>query len=226
MFFKLIDLKKTFRTKEKIVTALDGINLDINEGDFISFVGPSGAGKTTLLLLIAGLIKPSEGEIYFESKKLTALPDKEWTLIRKKYMGIIFQKKIIISHLKVYENLIAPLSFYDQSGKDENYKDRIEELLDVFELNEYRNRYPRQLSGGELQRLITARALVTGPELLLADEPTGDLDMESSKKLLTVLKKMNKKGLAVVMVTHNKELAGVSDNIYQLESGKIKKLLK
>ena len=128
MVIKVIGLKKVFHTKDKKITALDGINLDINEGNFISFIGPSGAGKTTLILLISGLLKPSAGDIYFDSKKLTKLPDKEWSLIRKKYMGIIFQKKIVISHLKVYENLIAPLSLYNQTDKDKNYKERVEEF--------------------------------------------------------------------------------------------------
>ncbi len=226
MILKILDLKKIFQTKEKKITALDGINLDINEGDFISFVGPSGAGKTTLLLLIAGLIKPTSGDIYFDSKKLTKLPDKEWALIRKKYMGIIFQKKIVISHLKVYENLIAPLSLCDKIKRDKNLKERADELLEMFKLTEYKDRYPRQLSGGELQQLITARSLVTNPDILLADEPTGDLDLKSSKELLAILKQLNKKGLTIIMVTHNKELAKISKNIYQLDKGKIKKLLK
>ncbi len=224
MIFKIIDLKKIFSTKEKTITAIDRINIDINEGDFISFVGPSGAGKTTLLLLISGLIKPTSGDIYFDSKKLTKLPDSQWSLIRKRYMGIIFQKKIVISHLKVYENLTAPLFLHTKNNKD--HEDRIAELMEMFELNEFKNRYPRQLSGGELQRLIAARSLVTNPDILLADEPTGDLDMKSGKKLLTILKKMNKKGLTIVMVTHNEELAKISNNIYQLDNGRIKKLLK
>ncbi len=226
MVFKLIDIKKRFVTKDKKIKAVDGINLDINEKNFISFVGPSGAGKTTLLLLIAGLLKPSSGDIYFDSEKLTKLPDKEWSLMRKKHMGIIFQKKITVSHLTVYENLIAPLSFHSQHPEDENFQDKINELLEMFELNEYKNRYPHELSGGEIQRLIAARALVTQPKILLADEPTGDLDISASKKLLKILKNMNKRGLTIVMVTHNRELAEISNNIYQMKNGKINKLLK
>lgn len=226
MILKLIDVKKKFVTKDKKIMAVDGINLDINEKDFISFVGPSGAGKTTLLLLVAGLLKPSSGDIYFDSEKLTELPDREWALMRKKYMGIIFQKKIAVSHLKVYENLIAPLSFHSQINEEENYQDRINELMEMFELSEYKNRYPHELSGGEIQRLIAARALVTNPQILLADEPTGDLDLGASKKLLKILKNMNKKGLTIIMVTHNRELAEISNNIYQMSDGKISKLIK
>lgn len=226
MFFKLIDIKKIFSDGNIKIAALDGVNLDINDGDFISFVGPSGAGKSTLLLLLAGLLKPSSGDIYFASKKLTKLPDKEWSEIRKKHIGFIFQKKVVISHLKVYENLLAPLSFSDGQLNGESYKERIEELLESFELSEFRNRYPKELSGGELQRLIVARAMVTKPDILFADEPTGDLDFDSSKKLLDVLKDLNKKGLTIVMVTHSRELAKIAKNIYLIKNGLIEKILK
>lgn len=226
MFFRLIDIKKKFINSNQEVSALNGINLDINEGDFISFVGPSGAGKSTLLLLLAGLLKPTNGEIYFSSKKLTKLPDREWSLIRKKYMGIIFQKKVVVSHLKVYENLLAPISLLGESYVLTDHQDRLEELLEIFQLDQYRDRYPSELSGGELQRLIVARAMVTKPQILLADEPTGDLDLDSSKKLLSILKDLNKQGLTIIMVTHSKELANIAKNIYLLNKGNIEKIVK
>ncbi|MBU1075675.1 MAG: ATP-binding cassette domain-containing protein [Spirochaetes bacterium] len=226
MFFRLIDIKKQFADKDSEVNALDGINLDINEKNFISLVGPSGAGKSTLLLLLAGLVRPTSGDIYFDSMKLTKLPDREWSRIRRENIGIIFQKKIVINHLRVHENLLAPLSLFDYDHRSISFHDRIEELMEKFDLFDLRNRYPRELSGGELQRLVVARSLVTRPKILLADEPTGDLDLDASMKLLEVIKGLNKEGLTIVMVTHNKKLANIAKNIYLLNEGNIQKILK
>ncbi len=226
LFFRFIDIKKTFIEQEKKKNVLNGINLDINEGDFISFVGPSGAGKSTLLLILAGLIKPSSGDIYFDSKKLTKLSDKEWSLIRKEYMGIIFQKKIFIPHLKVMENILAPISFRNDFSQGQSPHDKVGELLELFNLTVHQNKYPEELSGGELQRMMIVRSLITEPKILLADEPTGDLDINASKEIINSLKKINKKGLTIIMVTHNKDLALLSKNIYRIEQGEIKKLIK
>lgn len=227
MFFKLIDIKKSYLNKEKKrIYALDGINLDINQSDFISFVGPSGAGKTTLLLIIAGLIKPSSGDIYFDNKKLTKLPDREWATIRKNYLSIIFQKKIVIPHLTVIENILTPLSFSPENINPETFEQELDELLELFELTRYKNVYPNTLSGGELQRLMIVRALITKPKILLADEPTGDLDIPTSIKIMKILKDFNKKGLNIVMVTHNKELANLAKNIYQIKQGRIDTIIK
>lgn len=227
MFFKLIDIKKYYLNKEKQkMHALDGINLDINESNFISFVGPSGAGKTTLLLIIAGLIRPSSGDIYFDNKKLTKLPDHEWATIRKNYISIIFQKKIVIPHLTVIENILTPLSFSPENLNTDTITQELNELLELFELAQYKNVYPSALSGGELQRLMIVRALITKPKILLADEPTGDLDIPTSLKIMKILKDFNKKGLNIVMVTHNKELANIAKNIYEIKQGKIDKIIK
>ncbi|MDD5065435.1 MAG: ABC transporter ATP-binding protein [bacterium] len=222
----MIDIKKSYQGGSQKTLVLKGINLDINEGSFISFVGASGAGKSTLLLILAGLLRPTSGELYFDSKKLTRLSDKEWSFIRKQYIGIIFQKKIFIPHLKVYENIITPLSFItDLSGR--GFDDgRVEDLMETFDLKAHRNKYPEELSGGELQRMMIVRSLVTGPKILLADEPTGDLDLENSKEIIHILKKINKKGLTIVMVTHNKELALQARNIYRIDKGEIAKLIK
>lgn len=226
MFFRIIQIKKQYQKDNKIHYALDGINLDINEGDFISFIGPSGAGKTTLLLILAGLIRPTSGDIYFDNKKLTKLPDREWSLIRKNQIGIIFQKKTAIPHLTVKENILSPLSFLEDRIKEKEYLEHAEELMSQFELEKYAKYYPNDLSGGELQRLLIVRALVTKPKILLADEPTGDLDIPASINIIKSLKDFNKKGLNIVMVTHNKELAGIARNIYQIKEGKIDKLIK
>ncbi len=226
MFFKLIDVKKKYFNGQKMINALNGVSFDVNEGDFISLVGPSGAGKSSLLLILAGLLKPSSGDIYLGAKKLTKLPDREWSLMRKKNIGIIFQKKIIISHLTVYENLLSPITFSEPGELDKVSQERIDALINLFDLNEYKKRYPGQLSGGELQRLIVARALVTKPKILLADEPTGDLDLDASKQLLQILKHLNQKGLTIVMVTHNKILANSAKNIYMFKEGQIEEIIK
>lgn len=226
MFFRLIDIRKSYTVEGEKKEVLKGINLDINEGNFISFVGPSGAGKSTLLLIIAGLVRPSSGDVYFDSKKLTRLSDREWSTVRKKHLGIIFQKKVFIPHLTVGENILSPLSFTTDLSDRKNYTALLDELLDLFRLAPARNRYPEELSGGELQRMMLARSLITRPRILLADEPTGDLDMESSKEIIATLKKISKKGLTVVMVTHNRELAFQARTIYRIDRGIIARLIK
>ncbi len=226
MFFRLIDIKKVYKNNKENIVALNGVTLDINEGDYISFVGPSGAGKSTLLLILAGLIRPTAGDIYFKSKKLTRLPEKEWTLLRKRYIGFIFQKKIIISHLTVKENILAPLVFIEEKEKKEEFIHYAEKLIEEYDLKKYINFYPDNLSGGELQKLLIVRALVTKPKILLADEPTGDLDNQSSKDIIKKLSSLNKKGLTIVMVTHNQILAESSKSIYRINKGEIEKILK
>lgn len=226
MFFRLIDIRKSYSAKGGKKEVLKGINLDINEGNFISFVGPSGAGKSTLLLIIAGLIRPSSGDVYFDSKKLTRLSDREWSLVRKKYLGIIFQKKVFIPHLTVEENILSPLSFTTGLSDRKDYTERLDGLLALFRLSSQRDCFPEELSGGELQRMMLARSLITKPRILLADEPTGDLDMESSKEIIGTLKKISKKGLTVVMVTHNRELAFQARTIYRIDRGVIARLIK
>lgn len=227
MNLRLIGITKIYTEIKRKIIALDGVNLDINEGDYIAFVGPSGSGKTTLLSIIGGLIKPTEGEIYFNSEKLTKLPDYHWSLLRKRYFGLIFQKKVIIPHLTVLENVIAPLVFVEPPITKIEAIDRAEKLLEELELSERKNDYPEKLSGGELQRITIARALINKPRILLADEPTGDLDIEASKKIINLFRNLNKQeGVTIVMVTHNPELTESAKTVYSLRNGKIEKLLK
>lgn len=227
MNLKLIGIQKVYSEMHRKIIALDEINLDINEKDYITFVGPSGSGKTTLLSIIGGLIKPTKGDIYFDSQNLTRISDYHWSVLRKKYFGFIFQKKVIIPHLTVIENVIVPLIFSDSSINKLEAKLRAEELLTEFELIERKNDLPSRLSGGELQRVTIARALINKPKILITDEPTGDLDIETSKKILNIFRKLNKeKGITIVMVTHNPELAKSAKTIYSLKNGKIEGLLK
>jgi len=227
MNLRLIGITKIYTEIKHKIIALAGINLDINEGDYIAFVGPSGSGKTTLLSIIGGLIKPTEGDIYFNSEKLTRLPDYHWSLLRKKYFGLIFQKKVIIPHLTVLENVIAPLVFVEPPITKIEAIDRAEKLLEALDLSERKNNYPEKLSGGELQRVTIARALINKPRILLADEPTGDLDIEASKKIINLFKKLNRQeGVTIIIVTHNPELTKSAKTVYSLRNGKIEKLLK
>jgi len=227
MNLKLLGIRKIYTEINRKIVALDGINLDINENDYITFVGPSGSGKTTLLSIIGGLIKPTEGDIYFDSEKLTKLPDYHWSILRKKYFGFIFQKKVIIPHLNILENVIAPLVFTQPSIPKKEAINRAEQLLAEFDVIKRKKDYPDNLSGGELQRVTIARALINKPKILLADEPTGDLDIETSKKITNIFKKLNKEEkVTIIMVTHNIELARSAKTIYSIRNGKIEKLLK
>jgi len=227
MNIKLIDITKIYNDGENKIEALKGINLDINEGDYIAFVGPSGSGKTTLLSIISGLIKPTRGDIYFDSKKLTKISDYYWSTIRRKYFGLIFQKKVIIPHLTLIENIILPFIFSEQKILKIDAIKRAEELLNEFDLYEKRNSKPSKLSGGELQKLTILRAFINNPKIIIADEPTGDLDINSSKKIVEIFKKFNKiKNLTIVMVTHNYELAKSAKTIYSIKEGRIDKILK
>ena len=226
MFIKLLDIKKRYIENRKEIWALNGITLDINEGDFISFVGNSGAGKSTLLLTIAGLIKPTSGNIYFDSNKVTSLSDNRWAAIRRENIGIIFQKKVIVPHLTVKENILLPLILIDDKDIRFNCKQYAMELMEEYDILKYENYLPGNISGGELQKLLILRALITKPKILLADEPTGDLDASSSEFILKKLLKLNKSGTTIIMVTHNKNLASYSKNIYKIDKGKITKNIK
>lgn len=227
MNIKLIGVSKIYIENGERIEALKDINLDINEGDYITFVGPSGSGKTTLLSIISGLLKPTEGDIYFDAQKLTKISDYHWSTIRRKYFGLIFQKKVIIPHLSVIENVLSPLIFSEKKFNLSDAYNKAEEVLELFELNNKKNLLPEKLSGGELQKLIIARAFINDPKILIADEPTGDLDLQSSKKVINIFQKLNKeKKVTIVMVTHNIDLAKTSRTLYQIKSGKIEKLLK
>jgi len=227
MNIKLINIKKVYSEIHRKITALDGIYLDINEGNYIAFVGPSGSGKTTLLSIIGGLIKPTEGDIYLGPKKVTKLPDYDWSNIRKEYIGFIFQKKLIIPHLTVEENIMLPLVYNKVNINKEEALERCHKLMEDFNLTEREKVYPYKLSGGELQRVIIARALISNPQILLADEPTGDLDINSSKYIIEIFKKLNnEQKVTIIMVTHNLELAKGAKIIYGLKNGKIDKIIK
>ncbi len=221
---KLINITKIYKTVDEVV-ALDGVSLDINKGDFIAFTGPSGSGKTTLLSIIGGLIKPTSGEVYFYNKKLTHLPDRVWCEIRRKSFGFIFQQPVVVKYLNVFENIIIPAIFTEVMTKTE-IKEKAEKLLKEFNLYEKRKFFPDKLSGGEIQKLMIIRGIITNPEILIADEPTGDLDKDSINLVMQMFKKLNRAGMTILMATHEKSIAFTAKTVYSLEKGKIKELLK
>lgn len=212
------DLKKIYGTGETQVKALDGIDLTVKRGEFVAIVGSSGSGKTTFLNMVGGLDVPTSGEIIVDQKKIQKLSDDELTVFRRRKIGFIFQQYNLIQMLSVWENIILPLKL-DGRKVDEEY---VLELTRILGLSEKLKSIPNQLSGGQQQRVAIARALATKPALVLADEPTGNLDSKTSQDVLGLLKiTSNKFNQTIIMITHNEEIAQLADRILRIEDGKI-----
>lgn len=224
MISKILNVKKDYSTKKGIIHALKGISFDINSNDFISIVGPSGSGKTTLLSIIGCLIHPTSGDVYFNDKKVTLISDKEQCKLRSEYIGFIFQFTYLVSHLTVFENVLVPYLLTGRKITNEQ-KDLALDILSRLDMQDKVDFYPRELSGGEIQRTAIARSLINKPKLLLADEPTGDLDYKTSVKIFNYFHDLNKQGMAIVVVTHNQELAKYANDIYEIENGVVKQVL-
>lgn len=215
---KIKELKKIYGTGETQVKALDGINLTVERGEFVAVVGSSGSGKTTFLNMVGGLDIPSSGEIIVDQKKIQELSDDELTVFRRRKIGFIFQQYNLIQMLNVWENIILPLKL-DGRKVDEDY---VLEITRILGLSEKLKTIPSQLSGGQQQRVAIARALATKPALVLADEPTGNLDSKTSQDVLGLLKiTSNKFNQTIIMITHNEEIAQLADRILRIEDGKI-----
>jgi ABC-type lipoprotein export system ATPase subunit len=226
MISKITNIAKDYlRKKRESVRAIDGVSFDINEGDFISIVGPSGSGKTTLLSIIGCLIQPTRGDVYFNDKKVTQISDKEQCKLRGEYIGFIFQFTYLVSHLTVLENVLVPLMLVGEEI-NEKAKDFAIDLLTRLDMQDKLDYFPRELSGGEIQRTAIARSLIKKPKLLLADEPTGDLDFVTSQKIFDFFKELNEKqGVTIVVVTHNPQLAKFAKDIYQIDKGKVTNMI-
>ncbi len=211
-------LKKYYGSKETIVRALDDVNISIENGEFVSVVGTSGSGKSTLLHLLGGLDRPSFGKVLVDGKDIFALKDDELTIFRRRKIGFVFQSYNLIPVLNVYENIVLPIEL-DGNSVDEGYFNQIIEMLG---LKEKLYTLPNQLSGGQQQRVAIARALATKPAIILADEPTGNLDTKTSLDVLSLLKISSEKfHQTVVMITHNEEIAQMADRTIRIEDGKI-----
>ncbi len=214
---ELKDIEKIYIRGSEEVHALKGINLNISKGEFVSIVGPSGSGKTTLLHILGCLDNPTKGIMKIDGIETEKMSEHELVKIRRNKIGFVFQQFYLIPKLSVYDNVSLPLLF----SRTKIVRQNILSLIELVGLREKIGRYPNQLSGGEMQRVAIARALVNNPEIILADEPTGNLDTENSEKIFELLKSLHQRGLSVIMVTHNIDLAMRADRIIKLKDGKI-----
>ena len=216
------ELTKIYSRGSEQISALHEVSLRINKGDFVSIIGPSGSGKTTLVNLLGCLDNPSSGELYLGGRPIfnsgKRLSERELTKIRREIFGYIFQNFYLIPTLTVKENVLLPLTFYRKPGTENEAL----KLLKLLGLDHRTNHLPGQISGGEMQRVAIARAMVNKPEILMADEPTGNLDTKRSAEIIAVLRKLNKEaGLTIIMVTHNQELARHADRQLEMIDGHI-----
>ena len=214
------NLKKYYNTGENTVKALDGIDLDICKGEFLAVVGTSGSGKSTLLHMLGGLDNPTSGEIIIDGRNISGLSRDELTVYRRRKIGFVFQNYNLLPLMNVYENIVLPIKL-DGIKPDDDY---VEEILKLLKLEDKKYFMPNQLSGGQQQRVALARALAIKPAIILADEPTGNLDSRTSQDVLGLIK-ISSQNLAqsIVMITHNEEIAQMADRIIRIEDGKIVK---
>lgn len=211
-------LKKIYGEGETAIHALDDVDLKIEKGEFVAVVGTSGSGKSTLLHMLGGLDRPTSGSVRIDGKEIFLLKEEALTIFRRRKIGFIFQSYNLVPVLSVYENIVLPIQL-DGHKPDENY---IQEVIKCLGIEGKLNNLPNQLSGGQQQRVAIARALAAKPSIILADEPTGNLDSRTSQDVMGLLKVTSQKfNQTVVMITHNEELAQMSDRIVRIEDGKI-----
>ena len=214
------NLKKYYNTGENTVKALDGIDLDICKGEFLAVVGTSGSGKSTLLHMLGGLDNPTSGEIIIDGRNISGLSRDELTVYRRRKIGFVFQNYNLLPLMNVYENIVLPIKL-DGIKPDDDY---VEEILKLLKLEDKKYFMPNQLSGGQQQRVALARALAIKPAIILADEPTGNLDSRTSQDVLGLIKTSSQNlAQTIVMITHNEEIAQMADRIIRIEDGKIVK---
>jgi putative ABC transport system ATP-binding protein len=213
------NLKKTYGSGEECVVALLDVDLNIERGEFISVMGPSGSGKSTLLTILGGLNHPTEGEVVVDEIPIYKLPLEKLADFRREYLGFIFQSFQLIPYLNLLENVMLPLSITEKSNQEQ--KKVAEGILERIGLKGKEGRLPDQISGGEQERVAIARALVNSPPILLADEPTGNLDSKTGKEVMELFKTLNEEGQTIVMVTHNPENTKFSTRTILLKDGKL-----
>lgn len=212
------NLTKTYGTGDNVVHALTDVSLDIEEGKFVSIIGSSGSGKSTLLNLLGGLDRPTSGDVILDGKAIFEMNDEALTIFRRRKIGFVFQNYNLVPILNVYENIVLPIEL-DGTKIDTAYVDKI---MDVLGLSEKKFSMPNQLSGGQQQRVAIARALAAKPSIILADEPTGNLDSKTSMDVIALLKLTGKEfAQTIVMITHNEEIATMADQMIRIEDGRI-----
>ncbi|MCW0484485.1 ABC transporter ATP-binding protein [Gaoshiqia sediminis] len=216
---KTVNLTKVFRTEEIETSALNQVSLHVQKGEFVAIMGPSGCGKSTLLNIIGLLDNPSDGDYYFDGKEVGRLKERNRTQLRKGNIGFVFQSFNLIDELNVYENVELPLIYLKMSTRER--KDRVETVLERMKISHRRKHFPQQLSGGQQQRVAIARAVVANPKLILADEPTGNLDSKNGLEVMNLLTELNREGTTIVMVTHSLHDSEFAHRVVNLFDGQI-----
>ncbi|MGE7112961.1 ABC transporter ATP-binding protein [Lysinibacillus sp. NPDC047702] len=215
---KVVNLKKYYGEGDTIVKALDGVSLEVKKGEFVAIVGTSGSGKSTLLHMLGGLDRASEGRVVIDEHDIFSMDDEQLTVFRRRAVGFIFQHYNLIPILNVYENIILPIEL-DGARVDETY---IQEILEALGIEHKMYSLPSNLSGGQQQRVAIARALATKPSIILADEPTGNLDSKTSQEVLILMKQLSDRfNQTMIMITHNDEIAQLADRVIRIEDGTI-----
>ncbi len=216
---RLNNLRKLYTTEEVETTALNNVTMEVKEGEFVSIMGPSGCGKSTLLNILGMLDNPSEGEYHFLNTEVSKYSERQRANLRKSNIGFVFQSFNLIDELTVYENVELPLIYLGTSSADR--KKRVEAVLERMQIMHRRNHFPQQLSGGQQQRVAVARALVGNPKLILADEPTGNLDSRNGDEVMSMLTQLNEGGTTIIMVTHSPSYADYCQRVIHLFDGQI-----
>jgi len=225
VIIELENVHKYYRMGENIVKAVNGVSLQIKEGEFVAILGPSGSGKSTMMNLIGSLDVPTKGKILLDHQDISTLSESDLAQIRGKKIGFIFQSFNLINNLTAKENVMLPMIFQGYSVEERNH--RANKLMEMVELSERMGHAPNELSGGQQQRVAIARSLANSPEVILADEPTGNLDTKTGTNVMNFLQDLHKKGKTIVMVTHDVELIdSYPDIVYWLRDGKIEKITK
>lgn len=219
MMIRINDLRKVFRTEEVETIALNNIAMGVKEGEFVAIMGPSGCGKSTLLNILGLLDNPTSGEYLLDNKQVGHLKEKERTQTRKGKIGFVFQSFNLIEEMTVYENVELPLTYLKVKASER--KKRVEEVLRRMNISHRSGHFPNQLSGGQQQRVAIARAVIANPKLILADEPTGNLDSKNGKDVMDLLTELNREGTTIVMVTHSQHDASFAHRIVNLFDGQI-----
>jgi len=216
---KTIELTKSFRSDEIETIALNKVSFEVKEGEFVAIMGPSGCGKSTLLNLLGLLDNPTRGQLYFFDYEVSNYSERKRTILRKENIGFVFQSFNLIDELSVYENVELPLLYLKMPAQER--KQKVEQVLERMQIAHRRRHFPQQLSGGQQQRVAVARAVVTNPKLILADEPTGNLDSANGEEVMDLLTRLNENGTTIVMVTHSPSDAERAHRIVQLFDGHI-----
>ena len=216
---KIENLTKTFRTTKVETLALNKVSLEVRDKEFVAIMGPSGCGKSTLLNIMGLLDNPTSGSYFLDGKEVGSLKEKDRTNVRKGNIGFVFQSFNLIDELNVFENIELPLTYLKVPSEER--KRRVNEIMQRMNISHRAKHYPQQLSGGQQQRVAIARAVVSGPKIILADEPTGNLDSKNGQEVMELLTELNKEGTTIVMVTHSQRDAGFASRVINLFDGQI-----